>query len=101
MVRQETDRENPPKVTIGRTTIVGAGFFRASNPGAPGSQLGGAVEDGLARDHRKLEPVGDADLVEHAGEMMFDGLLADRTLPGDFLVRAAVRDHPQHLALAG
>ena len=62
--------------------------------------LSGVNQTAFGRDHRKLEPVGDPDLLEHAGEVVLDGLRADAALTGDLLVRAPGHDHRQHLTLA-
>ena len=49
---------------------------------------------------RGLRSVGHADLLEDAGEVRLHGLLADPELARDQLVRQALRDAAQHLALA-
>jgi hypothetical protein len=48
-----------------------------------------------------LRAVGDADLREHLGQVCLDGLLADLQPTGDELVREALPDQREHLALAG
>src|SRR5688572_2077264 len=48
---------------------------------------------------RSLRPVGDPDRAEDARQVRLHGLLADRELARDQLVRKAARHHPQYLAL--
>src|SRR5258705_9155766 len=51
--------------------------------------------------HCELQPIGRADLVEHAREMVLDRLYAHREALRNFLVRAARDDEREHFALAG
>ena len=73
------------------------GWHQFSNKGSSADR--GRVEAVLSRNHRKLEPVRGANLVEHAGEMVFDGLLTDAALLRNFSIRTAGDHKVQHLTL--
>src|SRR5581483_10944348 len=54
----------------------------------------------LHRENRGLGAVGHAELGQHVPDVVLDRLLGDPELERDSLVRPALRDQPQHLALA-
>src|SRR4051794_18008885 len=54
----------------------------------------------LAIPERSLRPVRDADALEDVRQVRFDGLLADRELARDALVRQSSRDEAQDVLLA-
>jgi hypothetical protein len=55
----------------------------------------------MGRKQRELQSAGDTQLVENCGEMVFDGVLADRQLPGDLPIAEAGDDVDQDDKLSG
>src|SRR6267142_2593880 len=62
---------------------------------------GSADEADACCGHGQLQPIGRADLVEHAREMVLDRLFAHREALRNFFVCAACDNEREHFALAG
>ena len=83
--------------------IDGYHLPRAQRPGA----MGPSSHDGPSREavalgpQRRLGAVGDVERAEDPREVGLDGLLADLEPAGDELVRQALDEQREHLALAG
>ena len=78
-------------------TDSGAGTNRATSPDRPSVGCG---QTGPCRDHGRLDPAADAELVEDVGHVHARGLRADEELLGDLSVGPTGRHQREHLEFA-